>query len=179
MLKAVDQCLPTDPADKRLREISDREEIHIKELDCEYFADLGTWYNGGVSAKIKENMPAVAAPMPTGDQPPAAGAPGAPPADPNQAAAAAPPAAPPVEDPGPSGAGWVIQLRGYHYHNKNPETRGSVYVRDHADQEPSRRRNHASWQRRAATKMPIKDLGISCSGDRQDGQPGDGVDPRS
>jgi type IV pilus assembly protein PilM len=163
MLEAVDQCLPSDLPDKRASlEIPDRDEIHIQELDCEYFADLATWYSSGISARIKEDLPAAVAPA--ADQPPAAPVvPGAspPPGDPS--APAIPPAAaaaPAVEDPGPSGPGWVIQLHGYHYHNTNPETRGSVYVRDRLIKNLREAEISLPGKDGKLTKMPIKDLGI-------------------
>jgi type IV pilus assembly protein PilM len=43
-------------------------------------------------------------------------------------AAAATAEAPAVEDTGPKGEGWVIELDGYHFHNKNSE--GIAFVRD-------------------------------------------------
>lgn len=173
LLKAINQCLPSDPEDKRPDDIMDRNEIHISSLDCEWYTDLGTWYTSGVADAIKAlpiptakpaatpaapaapadpNNPTAAAPAAAADPnnpapPPAdpaaapppgaaptdpAAAPGAAPADPN-AVAGQPPAdpaaaAPAVEDPGPKGEGWVIELEGYHYHNKNSE--GIGFVRD-------------------------------------------------
>ncbi len=53
MLKALNQCLPSDPEDKRPEDIMDRNEVHIKNLECEWYADLGTWYTS-VSGKMKE-----------------------------------------------------------------------------------------------------------------------------
>jgi type IV pilus assembly protein PilM len=43
-------------------------------------------------------------------------------------AAQAPPEAP-AEVTAPTGAGWVIELKGYHYYNLNPETEGSKHLR--------------------------------------------------
>jgi type IV pilus assembly protein PilM len=160
MLEAVDQCLPSDPADKRSSiEIPDREEIHIQELECEYFADLASWYSAGISARIKEDMPAAAAAV--ADQPPAAPAAGLPPSDQAPAPGAGPPAAaPPAEDPGPSGPGWVIQLRGYHYHNRDLLTGGPVYVRDGLIKNLREAEISLPGKDGKLTKVPIKDLGI-------------------
>ena len=47
MMTALDQCLPSDPPDKRPEDIGDRNEIHISELECEWFPDLATWYAVG------------------------------------------------------------------------------------------------------------------------------------
>lgn len=47
---------------------------------------------------------------------------------------ATPPAAPAAGTPGkiagPTGPGWVIELKGYHYFNENPETWGGTHVRN-------------------------------------------------
>ncbi len=110
MLKAVNDCLPHDDG-QQPENITERKEIHIESWDCEYFADLKTWF-GDVKDIWDEDHKAAAA-APAGAPAPAAPA-DAPPADP----AAAPPAeAPP--DLGPEGPGWVIELRGHHYHNGN------------------------------------------------------------
>jgi len=58
----------------------------------------------------------------------AAGARPAAPAAAPQAAAA--PVAPMGTGGAPSGPGWVIQMHGYHYHNKDLNNQGTVYVRD-------------------------------------------------
>jgi type IV pilus assembly protein PilM len=126
MMTALNQCLPADPADKRPEDIADRNEIHIRELECEWVPDLATWYQSGISEKIKV-MKASEAPAPPkveAQVPPDPSAPVQPPAE----GAAAAPDAPPAEDPGPTGPGWVIQLRGHHFHNKRSE--GVGYVRD-------------------------------------------------
>ncbi len=54
MMTALNQCLPADPPDKRPEDISDRNEIHISELECEWVPDLAAWYTSGISDKIKE-----------------------------------------------------------------------------------------------------------------------------
>ena len=72
------------------------------------------------ASEAKAPSPALKAEAaPPGDQ-------NAPPAEPPAEGAAA--TAPPAEDPGPTGPGWVIQLRGHHFHNKRSE--GVGYVRD-------------------------------------------------
>jgi hypothetical protein len=54
----------------------------------------------------------------------------------------------------------VIQLRGYHYHNKHPETRGSVYVRDRLIKNLREAEISLPGKDGKLTKLPIKDLGI-------------------
>ena len=79
------------PPIRRMRSgrIEDRNEIHIDQLECEWFADLSTWYSSGVAAKIK----AIQAPAAEGQTPPAEGAAADPaaPAAPPPVAAAPPP----------------------------------------------------------------------------------------
>jgi type IV pilus assembly protein PilM len=178
MLKAVDQCLPWD-GNERPEDIMERNEIHIKELDCEWFADLKSWYSSGVSERIKELMqsavpaasadpaaaaaaePGAAAPPtpPAGAAVPAA--PGAPGAVPGAPSAVPGPGAPVAEDLGPSGAGWVIQLSGYHYHNKDThESQGAGYVRDTLIKNLREAKIKLIGKDGQETELPIKELGI-------------------
>ena len=133
LLSAFDQCLPSDPDGKpRPEKIDERNELHLTELNCEWYPDLATWYSSGISDKIKElgagtsETAAPAEPAATPAAPAADVAAGAPPAAEGAPAAAAPPA----DDTGPKGAGWVIQVRGYHFHNKSFKTGLSNFVRD-------------------------------------------------
>lgn len=201
LLKALNQCLPSDPEDKKPDDIMDRNEIHISSLDCEWYTDLGTWYSSGVGDAIKElaksappvapaapvapavapaavadpNNPAAAAPAVPGAEgaaaadPAAAAVPADPaaaggvPADPAAAAAGQPPADPalaaaPVEDPGPKGEGWVIELEGYHYHNKNSE--GIGFVRDTLVKNLRDKVVTLVGADGKEEKIPLKDLGI-------------------
>ncbi len=188
MFKAVDQCLPTD-GNERPEDIMDRNEVHIKELNCEWFADLKTWYAAGVADRIKDlmaGMPSVAAsdaaaalgaatpeapgaPAPGAPAAPAPGAPapGAPAIAAPPAAGAAPatpgaaPGAPPVEDLGPSGPGWVIQLKGYHYHNKDSfESLGAGFVRDTLIKNLRDAKIKLVGKDDQVTEWSIKELGI-------------------
>jgi type IV pilus assembly protein PilM len=159
MMTALSQCLPKD--ESRPEDIMDRNEVHIRELECEWQADLGTWYQAGVAEKIKE-MKASMMPAPP-PAPPAPPGEGAPPADANEPAApdgaAAPAAATPLpEDTGPKGPGWVIQLRGEHYHNKNSE--GSAYVRDTLVKNLSDKEIVLPGKDGKPETMPLKELGI-------------------
>ena len=79
-----------------------REQIHITAIDCEYMQDLSKWFTLPLQ---KEWASVEHKPVP-GAPPPAAAAEGEPPAD-----GAAPPTV------GPTGAGWIIQLTGHHFHN--------------------------------------------------------------
>ncbi len=54
VLKAIDYCLPHDPDGRpKPKDIRDRNELHITEVECEHRADLATWYTE-VQSKIDE-----------------------------------------------------------------------------------------------------------------------------
>ena len=120
-----------------------RKELHIEYIESEYFPDLTTWYSTPVQDKYSElqrHLEALRGPAPNkaktaaaGDAtatPDASAAAGAANADATKDAAAAPAAAAaaPAADaatgtgdgtsaPGPTGAGWVIELSGFHYYD--------------------------------------------------------------
>jgi len=134
LLKAVNSCLPRDPAGRRPKEIALRNELHITSLQChhletleDWFADRQRWYHPTETPATASAAPTVAAPPvaapPDMAAPPGLGAP------PDMAASQTSGAA---VSGGPTGPGWVVQLTGYHYHNHNnpreilPE--GGVYL---------------------------------------------------
>jgi type IV pilus assembly protein PilM len=82
-----------------------REQIHITSIDCEYFPALDKWFTQKLRDDWVSDHPAPrpAAPK-AGEEAPAA-----------PAAAEGGGAAPAAI--GPTGAGWVIQLTGHHFHN--------------------------------------------------------------
>ncbi|MCE5304045.1 MAG: type IV pilus assembly protein PilM [Planctomycetaceae bacterium] len=108
LLKAVNVCLPTgedrQPTDKDsvAERIALRRELHVTNLECQYLEDVGAWYG-----KVKRWDEASAQ----------AAAKAAKSADPNH-----PPA------PEPKGPGWLVQLRGYHFHNADRTNNGAQYV---------------------------------------------------
>lgn len=126
MLRAVNQCLPSDPPEKRPAEIELRNELHIVNLECERVEKLEDWF--GVIKQQSWYQP------PPGDEDssPAAATPVSNPA-PAEGGEAAPAATgEAAEDAGPQGPGWVLQLTGYHYHNRDVAggTQGAEYVRN-------------------------------------------------
>jgi len=114
-------------AEQLAKEISARDELHITGLHCEYVSDLSLmWYQ-----PVQQMNPLWYKPpaekQPQQPQPPAD--PAAEPAEPVDPAAAG--AAPVTE--GPTGAGWVVRLSGYHFHNFPEDTQRlqmGPYVRD-------------------------------------------------
>ena len=115
MLRAVESLLPRDEPGKVPEGLGDRNELHIDRMECEWFPDLTTWFSG-VEQKWAETHPA---------EDPSEEAPS--PADVENATPAIdePPATPPGEAVGsvaadrPSGPGWVIEMKGHHFHNEN------------------------------------------------------------
>jgi type IV pilus assembly protein PilM len=183
MLTALNQCLPSDPQGARPEKISERNEIHITSLQCEYFADLQTWYNAGIKDRIEKDrveqlqnatkLPAATAPAtdPAAEPGPDAAAPTDPmataapatadppvvPADPSATPAAGGEAVP---DAGPTGPGWVIQLTGYHYHNDDFIHRTATYVQETLAQNLREKKVKVIDHTGAETEIPIKELGI-------------------
>ena len=106
LLKAINVCLPvrTKPDDSNVADlvtrISSREELHVTNIDCQQVEDVSQWYS--TVKKFEETVPAAGETAP--------GQPG----QPNSA-----------EDP--KGAGWIVRIGGYHYHNqrKHDPTFGS------------------------------------------------------
>ena len=175
LYKTVNQCLPSDPSDNRPAAIGERNELHIEELNCERFTDLGKWYTtAGIAELIKNQQsadPAIAAapPEPAPGQPapgqpaPGAAAPGAPPAAAAPGAPGVPgaPGAPAVDDKGPSGAGWIIQLRGHHFHNDDLANSGSAFVRHTLIKNLLDGTVTLPGQDGKPEKVAVKDLGIA------------------
>ena len=114
MLRAVESLLPRDEPGKVPEGLGDRNELHIDRMECEWFPDLTRWF-AGVEEKWAETHPA---------EDPSEEAPS--PADVEPAAPAIdePPATPPAEAvvsvaaDRPSGPGWVIEMKGHHFHNE-------------------------------------------------------------
>jgi hypothetical protein len=153
--------------------IQERKEIYIESIEVERFPELAEWWKDPLVqsayaievAGMEEAAPPTAVPPPAGQVPPAEGQvppvagqvppaagqvppaagqvpPAAGPADP-----AAAPVAPPeavVEDPGPSGPGWVVEIRAHHFYNAHRATEGAVHVR----------RNFISKLQNGTVKLP-------------------------
>jgi len=125
MMRAVESLLPRDEPGKVPENLADRREIHIDRMDCQYFPDLATWF-AAVKPNWDETHPAEE-PAETEEGDAAAPAEGeaaapdaaAPPVDavPAEGAAAAE-GETPAAVAGPTGAGWVVELAGHHFHNE-------------------------------------------------------------
>jgi len=137
LMRAVNQCLSrneaaagtsakdTEEAPKNTdsnalaKEITDRDELHIVNLECQYCEDVSTWFSG---VKQWYHGPDVAAQSGGGSA---------------EASPAAPADAPATGDQsdnqanlaGPKGSGWIVKLEGYHFHNNMQKSDiGALYV---------------------------------------------------
>jgi len=122
MMRAVVALLPRDDAGKVPANPADRRELHIDSMDCQYFPDLAVWFDS-LASQWAETHPADEASERQEAPPGGSDDPAKPPA-----LAAAGSDMPAGEEAalagqknvvtGPTGPGWVIQLRGYHFHNE-------------------------------------------------------------
>jgi type IV pilus assembly protein PilM len=143
MIRAVEALLPHDPDNETVENPADRNELHIDRMDCEYFPDLAKWFEGvktkWADTHIADDAAADDKPVEAvekagdaaADGAATAAADGSPPTEQPAPAAADPAAANPAESTGPTGPGWVIELRGYHYHNesRHKPTEGAQFLR--------------------------------------------------
>ena len=152
LLMAIDAVMPRDPdlppgqvADKPLPE---QPYLHIAGFDNQPYADLAMWfatvqtkYAEGKSEGQADGSPEGAAlPRPAASAP---GAAGTVPVSPTSLSTGDPltgdtivaqspyPAQVPAasEAIGPTGAGWVIELKGFHFHNSDIRDAGAQYLR--------------------------------------------------
>ncbi|RLS28774.1 MAG: type IV pilus assembly protein PilM [Planctomycetota bacterium] len=127
MLRVVEGLLPHDDPASLPESVSDRRELHVDSIDCQYFPDLAAWFTGvkdqwlatHPAEEIDEEEQAAAGTPP--DATPPVDGDGAAPAKKWTAA----------EDTGPKGPGWVVQLSGHHYRNedRHKPLDGMNYVR--------------------------------------------------
>jgi type IV pilus assembly protein PilM len=132
MMRAIESLLPRDPPGDDPKPVADRRELSIEKMDCQYFADLTTWF-GSVKTQWKQTHPAegLADPL-AAEIADATADTDAPQAADEKPGAEAPPANDTPadtgdgeeggdggsEDAGPQGPGWVIELAGHHFHNE-------------------------------------------------------------
>ncbi|MGD0656034.1 MAG: pilus assembly protein PilM [Thermoguttaceae bacterium] len=128
LLRAINQCLPRD--EKDILKITDRNELHVRNLECQYSDDVSAWFSlvkdkkwyfgpdpGAHSDKTSTETPQETSP--------------------DAAHTAALPAAGTGEQTadqanlrGPQGPGWIVKLEGYHYHYDAGDNAGPQYVRN-------------------------------------------------
>ncbi|HVU88393.1 MAG TPA: type IV pilus assembly protein PilM [Pirellulales bacterium] len=114
--KALNLALPKDEGDLPA-DVTKRKSLNILSVQAQHLDDVTSWYTS-----IKEFDKAEPKAPPPPPPPPADGAEATPPP---------PEPTPEPEVTGPSGPGWIISLRGYHFHNDRVhlETSKEHYVR--------------------------------------------------
>jgi len=123
MVRAVQTLLPRDEGGAVPENPADRQELHIDSMDCQYFTDLAEWF-GGLQQQWAETHIAEDAAGEQADgnaeKPEDGEQPAANPEAPAAAASNEEAAAAETKDTvvGPTGPGWVIELRGHHFHNE-------------------------------------------------------------
>jgi len=153
LTKAISQALPVDktlePGAVSKKPIEERPDLQIESIDSQYFPDLTFWYTQAVKDKYKATVENREILMQKEGSKAKAAAPQEP--DPDQPIdedLAEAPAEEVVEEPmvdefaseaeavdelaGPEGSGWIVQLKGYHYHNSSASRNnsGAQYVRN-------------------------------------------------
>jgi type IV pilus assembly protein PilM len=123
MVRAVQALLPRDEAGAVPENPADRQELHIDRMDCQFFPDLAVWFGGLKQQWAETHIAEDAAAEQKGSQPPDGAeksADGDQPAGTPDAAAGEGAADGETKEAvtGPTGPGWVIELRGHHFHNE-------------------------------------------------------------
>ena len=126
MIRAVETLLPHDDPQKVPAHPADRNEIHVDSLDIQWQPDLAAWFTA-VKPQWLETFPAEEVDEEAADQPPAD-----PPPEGGEAAAAPEKKWSAADDPGPTGPGWVVEVKGHHYHNEDRQKPaiGMQFVRE-------------------------------------------------
>jgi type IV pilus assembly protein PilM len=114
LLRAINACLPSDPPpkpDEKPKPISDRNELHITNIDCQPMEDVSSWW-AGVKPKEGGAAEGAAASDPAAGDALGTGAPA------GDAAG------------GPSGPGVIVRIKGHHFHNEDRVNQAAKYVED-------------------------------------------------
>ncbi len=162
LLAAIDAAQPRDPRyeagtipDPMEVPFKDRMDLYIESVESEYYPDLSVWFTDEIKKKLVEEQTRLKALEEQANAESAASADGSSEAPPTSGNGTTAPAAPPSNAPvatnppsvgaagaqgqaageiqGPTGAGWVIEIRGHHFHNGDPRIeRGTAgtYVRN-------------------------------------------------
>jgi type IV pilus assembly protein PilM len=147
VMKAINESLPemapkgripvgTIPDHKQLP-FAQRRDLKIEYVESAFYPDLAAWYTPEVKRLYEEQHPEVVAAFMAANQQP--GLPGMAPGQPQPEPQPMPqpvPGDPAAEGanvpsvPGPTGPGWVFELKGYHYFMSDPTLGGSAHVKN-------------------------------------------------
>jgi type IV pilus assembly protein PilM len=157
MLRALRSVLPHDPPDAIPEDPADRTEVHIDTVEMQYFSDLSKWFKDvedqwakthprdGIvldepepeetpeSAEVTADGEAGEKNEAEGEEAEASPSGSQSSATPDPATVASDDARGElIDDPGPSGPGWVIELRGHHFHNedRHKPNQSAQFLRD-------------------------------------------------
>ena len=132
LLKTIDAVLPWTPGvdprtyvDFKKLPLEDRHELHIEYVESEYFTDLQDWWDNEYVEQMYQELQDELAEMRALEQPQAA----QPPQEDQRQNQNQYEEQPPVDE-GPQDAGWIVELRGHHYHNANIKSWGAIHVRN-------------------------------------------------
>jgi type IV pilus assembly protein PilM len=128
LMRAINQCLPRD--EKETTKIADRNELHVRNMECQYSDDVSAWFSLVKDKKWYFGPDPGAHSEKTSTETP-------PETTPDAANSAALPTAGTGEQTadqstlrGPKGPGWIVKLEGYHYHNEASDNSGAQFVRN-------------------------------------------------
>ena len=137
LVRAIQSALPREEALElggfSQRPLDERPNLYVETIDSRYFSDLSTWWNEEVEKHYedaldgtdKPNQPAATAPDPN-----SATQDGSNQDDFQQDSFGGQGSTNQDSIQGPTGPGWVIEIRGYHFHNKDRRNEGPQYVRN-------------------------------------------------
>jgi type IV pilus assembly protein PilM len=119
LLKAINACLPHDDPPAKLddppKPIPQRNELHVTNIDCQQVDDASTWLSSVQSKGWEET---------------AVGPDGKPVANAEAAGAAATESQADTATASPANkTTWIVQIRGHHWHNADPNDMGPQFVR--------------------------------------------------
>jgi type IV pilus assembly protein PilM len=113
LITALNQGLPQTPGiargtipDPEEIPFTSRQELFIDRVEDQYFENLTTWYTGDVKLARAATIRILGGDLEEPDE-------------------NAPPTTP---EAGPTGTGWVIEFRGHHFFNDDPDTAGKVHL---------------------------------------------------
>jgi hypothetical protein len=110
------------------RPLNGRRELYIESIRCQYFPEISTWVSN-IQDRYTEEMQAVLAAQ-RGDVAAEGAEAAEPSADDNEADAEESGGGQEIETPTLEGGGWVIELRGVHFHNQDGSNRAANYIRN-------------------------------------------------
>jgi type IV pilus assembly protein PilM len=139
LMRAINEAMPVDPRipdnkppDPEVVPFVDRENLQVDYIETEYFPDLKAWFAGDVPKRYAEELQAAGI-VPKAETPGGTtGAPAVTPAPAPTGAVQGTQGVPAIK--GPEGPGYVIEIKGYHFHNSDKSVQsgnfGAIYVRN-------------------------------------------------